>query len=62
MFVTVLGELPQAEDKQSAARAMDPSMKQAFEGLAARWLLVVEAVEWMESEKTFPNEKRKLRS
>jgi hypothetical protein len=41
---------------------MDPSMKQAFEGLAARWLLVVEAVEWMESEKTSPNEKRKLRS
>jgi hypothetical protein len=37
-------------------------MKQAFEELAARWLLIAEEVEWMESKKTSPNEKPKLRS
>jgi hypothetical protein len=51
-----------AEAKQSAARAINPSMKQAFEELAARWLLIAEEVEWMESKKTSPNEKPKLRS
>jgi hypothetical protein len=36
--------------------------KQAFEEVAACWLVLAEEAEWMESKKTSPNEKRKLRS
>jgi hypothetical protein len=40
-----------AEAKKSAAKARDLSMKRAFEELAARWLVLAEQMEWMDSQK-----------
>jgi hypothetical protein len=37
-----------AEAKQSAAKATNPSIKRAFEEVAAGWLVLAEQLEWME--------------
>jgi hypothetical protein len=48
-----------AEAKQSAARAKNPSIKSAFEEVAAGWLVLAEQMEWIDRErerKTGPDE------
>jgi hypothetical protein len=43
-----------AEAKQSAAKATNPSIKRAFEEVAAGWLVLAEQLEWMDSQQAFP--------
>jgi hypothetical protein len=40
-----------AEAKQSAAQAKNQSMKRAFEEISARYLVLAEQMEWIESRK-----------
>jgi hypothetical protein len=40
-----------AEAKQSAAQAKNQSMKRAFEEISARYLVLAEQMEWMDSQK-----------
>jgi hypothetical protein len=46
-----------AEAKQSAAQAKNPSMKRAFEEVAAGWLVLAEQMEWMDSQTASPSQK-----
>jgi hypothetical protein len=49
----------EAEAKQSAAKAKNPSMKREFEEVAAGWRVLAEQVEWIDRErerKTGPDE------
>jgi hypothetical protein len=41
-----------AEAKQSAAQAKNQSMKRAFEEISARYLMLAEQMEWIDSRKT----------
>jgi hypothetical protein len=43
-----------AEAKQSAAKATNPSIKRAFEEVAAGWLALAEQLDWMDSQQAFP--------
>jgi hypothetical protein len=43
-----------AEAKESAAKARNPSMKRAFEEVAAGWLVLAEQMERMDSQKASP--------
>jgi hypothetical protein len=43
-----------AEAKQSAAKARNPSIKRAFEEVAAGWLVLAEQLEWMDSQQALP--------
>jgi hypothetical protein len=43
-----------AEAKQSAAKATNPSIKRAFEEVAAGWLVLAEQMERMDSQKASP--------
>jgi len=40
-----------AEAKQSAAKAKNPSIKRAFEEVAAGWLVLADQMEWMDRQK-----------
>jgi hypothetical protein len=40
-----------AEAKQSAAEAKNPSVKRAFEEVAAGWLVLAAQMEWMDDQK-----------
>ena len=42
-----------ADAKDRAAQARDPSIKSAFENVAAGWVALAEQVEWIDAE-TFP--------
>jgi hypothetical protein len=49
-----------ADAKQGAAEAKNPSMKRAFEGVAASWLVLAEEMDWIDGErerKTGPDER-----
>jgi hypothetical protein len=48
-----------AEAKQSAAQAKNQSMKRAFEEISARYLVLAEQMEWIDSQKALPLLKRK---
>ena len=41
-----------AEAKQSAAKATNPSIKRAFEEVAAGWLVLAEQLEWTDRQKS----------
>jgi len=41
-----------AEAKQSAAKARDPSVKRAFEEVAAGWLVLAEQMEWIDRQRS----------
>jgi hypothetical protein len=40
-----------AEAKDRAAQASEPSIKRAFQDVAAGWIVLAEQAEWMDSEK-----------
>jgi hypothetical protein len=41
-----------AEAKQSAAKATNPSIKRAFEEVAAGWLVLAEQMEWIDRQRS----------
>jgi hypothetical protein len=51
-----------AQAKESAAKARNPSMKRAFEEVAAGWLVLAEQMEWIDSQKASAPQTEKIRA